>query len=76
MHPVNKRERLERGNTKAKPAFWTYYSEFGTREDMPGHFGVLRKTRKHCSNPRCCGNPRRERGVRRLTMQERKAGNE
>lgn len=69
-HPQNKRARFERGNTKAKPAFWAYYSEFGTPEEMPGHFGVLRKTRKHCSNPCCCGNPRREKGRKRLTLQE------
>ena len=69
-HPLNKRERLEKGHYKALPAFENYYSEFGTKESMPGHFGVLRKTRKHCSDPRCCGNSRRERHVKNLTLQE------
>ena len=69
-HPLNKHERLQKGHHKALPAFETYYSEFGTKEDMPGHFGVLRKTRKHCSDPRCCGNSRRERHVKNLTLQE------
>ena len=69
-HPTNKHERLVKGHYKALPAFNTYYSDFGTKETMPGHFGVLRKTRKHCSNPRCCGNSRREKHVKNLTLQE------
>lgn len=72
-HPSNKRDRFERGTLKAVSVFDVYYADFGTPLTMPRHFGVLRKTRKHCSNPRCCGNPRRERGVIRKTMQERRA---
>ena len=71
--PKNKRERLDVGEAKALPAFNTYYSDFGTPETMPEHFGVLRKTRKLCSDPRCCGNPRREKGCKRKTIQEVRA---
>lgn len=40
---------------------------------VDGILGVYRKTRVFCSSPFCCGNPRKIRGVARLSMQERKA---
>lgn len=70
--PENKFERLRIGHKKALKAFKTYYSDRGTPESMPGHFGVLRKTRKLCSSPLCCGNPRRERARNNPTLRERK----
>ena len=73
-HPDNKYERLLQGNTKAKGAFKTYYSNH-IKEDLPGQFGVLRKTRKLCSNPYCCGNSRRTPHRHCLTMQEIKQDN-
>ncbi len=38
-------------------------------EDLARHIGVLRKVTAICSNPICCGNPRR---MGELTIQERK----
>ena len=73
-HPDNKYERLLQGNIKAKEVFKTYYSSH-SKEDLPGHFGVLRKTRKLCSNPYCCGNSRRTPHRHRLTIQEIKQRN-
>jgi len=82
-HPKNKRERLLRGNTKAKPAFETYYGPYLASDENdanPLHtisaeegrqkLGVLRKTRKLCSSPFCCGNPRRMKGRTILSRQE------
>jgi len=37
---------------------------------IEGILGVYRKTRTFCSNPSCCGNPRK---LGELTIQERKA---
>ena len=40
---------------------------------IEGILGMYRKTRVFCSNPFCCGNPRKTRGSKQLTIQERKA---
>ena len=74
-HPRDKRWRLKEGVKRAQPAFESYYGKHGcTPEDDPGKFGVLRKTRKLCSCPLCCGNPRRlKKGAERFTLQERKS---
>lgn len=69
------RDRFIVGNKKARKAFNNYYRSIYldmTPETHPGRFGVLRKTRVFCSNPFCCGNPRRQRGATKLTFQELK----
>lgn len=70
-HPENKARRKEIGDKKAMEAFKSYYPD-DAPENSPGRFGVLRDTRKLCSCPVCCGNPRRTRGRKRLTLQEMK----
>lgn len=45
-------------------------NEGWTCEDVKRFFGIYRKTRKLCSNPFCCGNPRRMKGQINLTLQE------
>ena len=70
-HPRNKRERLEIGNKIARKQFKEsgFYNHM-SRKTHPGHFGALRKTQKFCSNPFCCGNPRRIRGANNQTLKE------
>lgn len=70
-HPTNKHERRQIGNKKANKIFPIYYEDH-TPESLPSRYGQLRKTRKPCSNPDCCGNPRRAKGRNLLTFQERK----
>jgi len=41
-----------------------------SKEDIQEKFGMLRKTRKFCSSPICCGNPRRMKGQNELTIKE------
>ena len=43
------------------------------KEEKQKLFGLYRKTRCFCSDPYCCGNPRRQKGKKNLTLQERKA---
>ena len=43
------------------------------RQGIDGVLGVYRKTKVPCSNPLCCGNPRKMKRTKQLTMQERKA---
>ena len=72
--------RLDRANQIAKKAFWVYHKmrtshyENLIRIGLPP-VGIYRKTRVHCSDPCCCGNPRRAKGKYEpsLTVQERKA---
>ncbi len=79
-------QRLEVANKKAKKVWkkyhgwtnsfdpWLYgeYPDFKLRDSVNPCLGVYRKTKVFCSNPFCCGNPRRQRGVgrERLTLQE------
>lgn len=41
--------------------------------DFETVLGSYKKTRVFCSNPSCCGNPRRIKGAKNLTLQELKA---
>lgn len=74
-HPENKRERFLLGEHRAGETFQSYYGAHGFADAKlkQRRHGVLRKTRKLCSSPFCCGNPRRQKGKKNLTMQERKA---
>lgn len=48
-----------------------YANQFINKEDVLNNpWGTYRKTRVHCSNLFCCGNPRRVRGQKNLTRQE------
>lgn len=71
MGKKNKKERLEQGNKKARKVYQAYYSHFSDEEFDPKRFGELRKTRKFCSSPECCGNPRRMRGQDNRTIKEK-----
>jgi len=53
---------------KTNPNLRNWYN---TVSDKQRVFGIIRKTRVFCSNPYCCGNPRRIKGQRILTKQER-----
>ena len=65
--------RLLVANQKAKKAFKKWHRN--TPEHMRPEVGIYRKTKVRCSNPFCCGNPRRAKGTYepKLTVQERKA---
>ena len=70
---MNKRQRLLEGNKKAQKVFDVYYGDIIDRlskEDCQQKFGMLRKTRKFCSNPVCCGNPRRKKGQKEVPLKE------
>ena len=76
-HPDNKKERNLEADKKAKKAYNIYYKDVDHRwdeETKKTKFGMLRKTRKFCSDPSCCGNPRRLKGniPQRFTLQELK----
>lgn len=74
-HPQNKRQRKLQGDKKAQKVFPIYYGVFNNNvspKDRPRQFGTLRKTRKFCSDPFCCGNPRHIKGRNKLTFQEKK----
>ena len=43
---------------------------FDVSKDKDRILGIVRKTRVFCSNPLCCGNPRRIKGRKMLTRQE------
>ena len=49
----------------------------GGEENTKRLMGVYRKTKVFCSDPFCCGNPRRAKGNngKTMTIQERKANN-
>jgi len=70
---LNKRQRLLEGNKKAQKVFDVYYADIEhklSEEDRQQKFGMLRKTRKFCSNPNCCGNPRRMKGQKEVPLKE------
>jgi len=70
-----KRERIECGERKARRVFPRIYSECSLvvdEEFVKKRRGMLHKTRKPCSNPFCCGNPRRIRGQSNPALQEKK----
>jgi hypothetical protein len=64
-------KRLIVANRKAAQAFRKYHQRADC-SDVPGlpPVGVYRKTKVFCSNPYCCGNPRRLRGRRNVSRQE------
>ena len=77
--------RLQIAKHKARKTF-RRYNNWYTPETLPeylkncfcgreGELGIYRKTKKFCSDPACCGNPRRLKGMREggLTRQELKA---
>lgn len=71
-HPTNKLERKKIGIKKAKKMekeLIRQGSYFNSFSDLTK--GIWRKTRNFCSNPFCCGNPRRQKGTESLTLQER-----
>lgn len=69
---MNKRQRFLEGDKRAKKLFKIYYPNNRLSEqDKNVRFGMLRKTRKFCSNPDCCGNPRRLKGRNCKTIQEK-----
>lgn len=69
MRPRNKQERKRIGLKKAKKAYRVY--QFDSVDQDKRLLGIYSKTRTFCSNPDCCGNPRKsKRGGNRLTQQE------
>lgn len=78
-------KRMAKSNRIARRLFKLYYRFYpehysptihkGFKDGIEGHFGALRKTKVFCSDPGCCGNPRRIKGKKkdRLTIQEQKA---
>jgi hypothetical protein len=80
-------ERLFMANKIAEKVWWKYHGEDYQRWEYGDPWfcnhiidtftfppvGIYRKTRVFCSNPICCGNPRRKKkGKDRLTLQERR----
>jgi hypothetical protein len=79
--------RLFVANIKARKVFKKYhgyrssydgwlYGEYPDYQPLLDKFppiGSYRKTKVFCSNPLCCGNPRRIRYKKHLTLQELKA---
>jgi len=53
---------------KTNPHLKEWYNAVPNKQRV---FGIIRKTRVFCSNPYCCGNPRRIKGQKILTKQER-----
>lgn len=74
-HPIDKLHRRKIGIKKAKKM----KHEIELSEKMFGEpvskkvKGMWKDTRKICSNPFCCGNPRRIRGTKRPTLSEQLA---
>lgn len=65
-------ERLITANRIARKLWHKYYDnslKLWPNAETPG-IGVYRKTKVFCSNPFCCGNPRRVRGRKNLSRQE------
>jgi hypothetical protein len=72
---VISRQRLYNGFKKAIKTFLHFHGkpEDNVEMDVEATIGKYRKTRVLCSNPDCCGNPRRSKsGKYRLTRQERR----
>ena len=71
-HPTNKyeRERIAKAKGKKRTRVWAGpdFCEDPIRQQR-----AHRDTTCMCSNPMCCGNPRRTKGRKCLTIQERKA---
>ena len=71
-------KRLQKANLKVRnrlqrnPHLKYFYSLF-SKEEQKKLFGLYRKTKCFCSNPFCCGNPRRQKGKKNLSLQERKS---
>lgn len=73
-HPTNKLERKKIGIKKARKMEKQLLAEKCLDKSVSSKIvGIWRKTRNFCSNPFCCGNPRRQRGTKSLTPQERLA---
>ena len=73
-HPKNKYQRLLIGNKKAEKVSYSMFTISRLSEQQKKErLGILRKTRKFCSSPDCCGNPRRLKGQKEETLQEIKA---
>ena len=74
-------ERLHVATLKAIRA-WNYWHSsepwelhthpFDNAEVPYNCLGMYRKTQVYCSNPYCCGNPRKRRGALQLTLAEQK----
>jgi len=71
---MNKKLRKLHGDQKASKLYEVYYRFWEnnmTEEDRKTKFGMLRKTRKYCSNPECCGNPRKLSDKKNISLQEK-----
>ncbi len=78
-------KRLDVANKKAFRVWVKYFARTQVEFDAGAHWfsddfefppiGGYRKTKVFCSNPFCCGNPRRRRGTNseKFTMQELRA---
>lgn len=75
--------RTKQANRIARRTFRKYHGFYPEHYDPDRHgryvhgfdaiIGTYRKTRVLCSNPSCCGNPRRVRGMVSRTIQEQRA---
>lgn len=74
-HPVNRRDRFQKGILKSKKRVSNFYI-YMEKEDRillkEKHSRRYRSVTKLCSAPRCCGNPRRY--FNDLPIQEKKYG--
>lgn len=67
---MNKHERIKIRHRKGAKRLGLQAKDFA---DNPKNIGKAGDCTKMCSNPFCCGNPRRIRGCINLTVQEQKA---
>lgn len=74
-HPVNRRDRFQKGVIKSKKRVSNFYTHMSKEDRIllkEKNTHRYRKVTKFCSAPGCCGNPRRYFGD--LPMQEKKYG--